>query len=429
MAKVAVIGGGSAGAAAAREADSRGADVVLYESQSCLPPPGASWLSLLADKSSAQPPETAGGSSSSPCSQGALEGTDVDVRTGEKVAAVDSQLRLTSPRGRQSFDSVIIATGHGPSPEARMQYPFRLRPADGLHVLESVSSLLHFKRKMSQYTKAVVSGSWPLVLEVASAAVDAGIRVALMMRWESMAECIEEGPLNRLEAAASLFGVTVIHSRPEYVAGVDRVEAVMTGGEVIPCDAFVVVPKLAPRVPFSVPLRLGRTGGIAVNDSMFSGVEGLFAAGRCAEMSRGRTTFGCATGSSAQTMGRVAGANAAGGWLAAKVTGCLSRRIFGTEVAFGGMSLHDAMLAGLNATVTSAQDSEVACSIVYDKGDLRVYGIQMVGKGAICHSSTMPFIISNAMGIDELAYHDGTDSIDISPIFETAKHEMRRESR
>ena len=411
MVSVAVVGGGIAGAAASKAAAETGARVSLFEQHGRLRPPKSSWP-LLSDRNDVLPRTHA---------PDALQSLGVDLRLGDVVNGVGEDGTLLTGKGRSRFDAVVLASGR-----RAVRSEVRGGARAGLLALDGLDSFIALEEALRGYSRVAISGEGPLALRVVYALVRRRIHATVFAPRGIMASLLGTAPRKRLDDAISLGGVSLVRAKPESVAGVGAVEAVVAEGIVFPCQALLVVPQTLPSIPETSAKR-GRLGGVVIDGLMRSSVKGIYAAGSCAEIVVGSTTTSSMLESTALTMGEAAGANAAGAHLSPRITNCMTLEAFGVEIVYAGLDLDTAVLAGLDASEVSWDPSEgPACSLVYDRGSLRVLGVQIVGSGAKAYALAAPVMVSTSIGIDELAYLEFPTSTDISPLVEAAREGLRR---
>jgi len=408
MVSVGVIGGGMAGVAAAEEASKRGATVTLFEAGEELSGGKRSWTSLLSGGPS-RPTE--------PSSE-RLNRLGVKVKLQTSVKAIQGDGTVRFHQGANAFDSLILATGTRLVAE---RLGGGVRP--GVHILSGRASYLELADAMRGYSEVAVVGSGRTLLDVANRLAAAGIGARIFSPggevWPKLGDPIRA----RLEEALAASGVPIMPREPDRLAGVEKVEAVVAGGDVYPCQAVVLVPRTLPE-PLGTPVQLGRLGGVAVNSEMKSSLNRLFAAGGCAELKQGSSTIHYDSESSASVMGMVAGANASGGRVSAHVAGCVRLDLFGVGLVVAGMSLREAESVGLSAKQTTSDEAGFRCALVFDSGSLRLLGVQLIGQDAGAYEQDAGVVVSESLGVDDVAYQESS-STGPSPIQRTAREAMR----
>lgn len=231
----------------------------------------------------------------------------VTIRTGAEVTAIRPSRRTVTLRGGEqiAWDRLVIATGARPRREiAGSDLPHVFT----LHTLEDGRRLRSFLEERRPRRAAVVGAGY-IGLEVADALAERGIAVTV---WEARADVLgrQDPELTRLlqrrlaERGIELrLGVRVAAIEPE---GIERE----------PAEVVVLTTGFQPNAELAAEagVELGRSGAIRVNERMETNLAGIYAAGDCAETTH-IVTGGPAylpLGTTANKMGRVAGANAAG---------------------------------------------------------------------------------------------------------------------
>ena len=264
---------------------------------------------------------------------------NIAVRTGARVVSISHPRREVTLDGgeRVHYDRLVIATGARP----------RTKDFEGatlpphvftLHTLEDAERLKAYLCD-KQPKQAVVVGAGYIGLEAADALRRNGMAVTV----------VEQGPhvLGRGDAELT----KAVRERLErfrvelqlntHISAVERRELV------------TLATGLRPNVEIAVEggVEVGRTGAIRVDEHMETNLPGVFAAGDCAEaphLVTGRPAY-IPLGTTANKMGRVAGANAAGRRERfGGVVGTAILNIFGMGVAFSGLSVEHARREGFS---------------------------------------------------------------------------------
>src|ERR1039458_5224963 len=273
---------------------------------------------------------------------------NIAVRTGARVVSISHPRReviLAEPRPsgsgvsgeRVHYDRLVIATGARP----------RTKDFEGatlpphvftLHTLEDAERLKAYLCD-KQPKQAVVVGAGYIGLEAADALRRNGMAVAV----------VEQGPhvLGRGDAELT----KAVRERLERF----RVELQLNTriSAVERRELVILATGLRPNVEIAVEggVEVGRTGAIRVDEHMETNLPGVFAAGDCAEaphLVTGRPAY-IPLGTTANKMGRVAGANATGRRERfGGVVGTAILNIFGMGVAFSGLSVEQARREGFS---------------------------------------------------------------------------------
>jgi len=395
-----VIGGGTAGEGAAFEAGLKGDDVTMVERRHSAEPPWRSWPALI---------------SGSPHKEGFLNWRgDLPSVLNEEASAVGTGLIVLSSGSRLRFDSVIVATGNRFEPVA---FPgFR---KTGVYVLDGAEKYDELGRGCASMDEAVVAGEGYRGLEVADRLSSRGVKVRLMI------SCWEREPpsplvLEVIGEVAREKGTEIQRGDVSKAVGNGGVEAVVTSGSVVPCDAVVVAP---PRVPNPVrsALKLGHYGGIEVDRGMRTSVPSLWAAGGCAELKESAPGAGVLN-TEPRLSGRIAGSNCAGSRHTIGRTRVDEMRVFGFRWSRMGERGASAEASLSQAeTVSRRWGSDCACTITHQKFSERVLVVESVQASESSPAGLPP--LGAGATLEALAF--GLGSSDISLISETARMGLR----
>ena len=407
MHRVCVVGGGIAGAEAARESALLGAKVALFESSNSLPDVRRGWQNIL---------ETGRGAYAG---LDALVDLGVEVNLGEPVIAVDPGLRVLTPSGKRHFDSVVVATGLSSVP---MEVPGWRKP--GVHVLESQESYAALREAIPGMQRIAVFGSLPGSLIVADRLADSGLSVSLFAEADAIGRILGRAVTDRILSAAIGRGVRMFSMTPDRIIGIAKAEAIVAHGEVVPCDGVVVIPRTAVRLP-ALAAVLGEHGGLIVDRSMRSTCRGILAAGDCVEFMLGGSSIQIMRRSTAAAAGRIAGVNATGGSLDFNPVGSLELNLFGVEVACAGLSLSDSETARLDTREVSLTRSGSSCWIVFERLGGKVLGVGLAGPNASVAVGSLILTVSKGVGVRELVYQETSGSTDISLVADTARQGLK----
>src|SRR5712691_7197489 len=322
--RVVVVGGGVAGVAAASEAHSLGAEVTLLERSESYLPPKSSWPSLLSGE--AQP--------------SLAERPDSELREFSRMGSVVNELDIIkrtakTSRGPIEYDSIVIATG-----STHVDPTFRGSGKKNVFVMRGFPDYLRLAKEVRGFTRVCVTGGGPLSLSIAEKVSSLGARVLLLSPTGLLGN-LSEVIRGEVERRAKKAGLVLLRSPLDGVAGVEGVEAVIASGSVHASEALIFLP--APRAnPPRLAVEVGMNGGILVDDRMCSSSPAVYAAGDCAEVRLGSISPSSSSlmmyQSAAKAMGRVAGANAAGGSAVTRLASAASHTFFGYEVCYGGLS-------------------------------------------------------------------------------------------
>ena len=400
MARVCVIGGGTAGEEAAFEAGLRGADVTVIERRCAPDPPWRSWPDLIV------------GSPLEEASLNGRGGTSPRVLNEEASAAGTGFVAL-SGGARLRFDSVIIATGVRFEPVTFQG----LRKA-GVLVLDGAEKYREVGRTCTSLNEAVIVGEGYRGLEVADRLSSRGVKVRLLI------SCWQHAPpsplvLEVIEDVARESGTEIQRGEVSRVVGNGGVEAVVAGGSVIPCDVVLVAPPRAPN-PIPAAAKLGHAGAVEVDRGMRTSVPSLLAAGGCAEL-RGSAPGSGVLDSEPRLSGRIAGSNCTGPGHSLGTARVEETRAFGLRWSRIAGRAVDGTLPCQAETVSRRWGSECACTITHQLFSERVLQVESVQPSESSAAGLPP--LGAGVTLEALAF--GLGSSDISQISETARLGLR----
>ena len=409
--RVVVVGGGVAGLAAASEAHSLGAEVTLLERSESYLPPKSGWPSLLSGE--AQPSLS--------------ERHDYELREFSKMGSAVDEVDVAgrtakTSRGPVEYDSIVMATG-----STHADPTFRGSGKKNVFIMRGYPDYLRLAKEVRGFARVCVTGGGPLSLSIAEKVSSLGARVLLLSPTGFLGH-LSEVIRREVERRAKEAGLVLLRSPLDGVAGVERVEAVVASGSVHATEALIFLPAPRPNPP-RLAVEVGMNGGILVDDRMCSSNPAVYAAGDCAEVRLGSTTSSSPMmyQSAARAMGRVAGANAAGGSAAARLASAVSHTFFGYEVCYGGLGTAEGTMLGIRLleVSTPALGDGVFCSLFFDGASTKIRGIQVAGRGASSYEDAISLIISNGMTLPDLAYQESSfgplSPTDLSPIALAAK--------
>lgn len=339
---------------------------------------------------------------------------EIEIRTGAEVAAIAPMRREVQLRSgeRIVYDKLVVATGAQPVTGG-------VPGAFTLHTIEDARKLREFLDQKRPRRAAVVGAGY-IGLELAEALRSNGLDVAV---YES-----SENVLNRHDAGlTALVGKHLERCRVEL-----KLNARFDGGGSY--DLVVSAAGLLPNVmlAFGAGIELGATGAIRVNERMETNVAGIYAAGDCAEMRHlvtGRMVW-VPLGSTANKMGRVAGANAAGKRARFQgIAGTSIVRVCGLAVATTGLSLEMARREGFDAVSERIEAHDRAryfwtsrpttVELVAERRSGRLLGGTVLGDADVAgRINVVASALAHRMLVDEFQYLDLAYSPPYAPVWD-----------
>ncbi|HVR33534.1 MAG TPA: FAD-dependent oxidoreductase [Acidimicrobiia bacterium] len=356
-----------------------------------------------------------------------FEERGIDVRIRHEVMALDTASRTVTIRRLDDdylfddhYDHVLIATG-----AKAVRPPITGRDLPGVHELRTLDDAADLRAIADRGPDSVVIvGGGYIGLETAEAFEARGWNVTVISAHPGVLDNMLDRDLS-LDVVAAMRerGIDVItDTRVNCIVGTDRVRAVEIASGELPAVAVVLGLGSTPEIELAraAGIPIGPTGAIVVDDTQRTPVDGVWAAGDCAEVRHrltGRPT-NVHLGTVANKTGRVAGINLGGdaatfpGTLGAAIT-----RVCELEVASVGLSESDAVAAGFDAVAGTARGTTIAgympqtrpmtIRAVAERGTQRLLGAQIVGgPGAGKRIDVFATAIWNDMRADDLEWTD-----------------------
>ena len=352
---------------------------------------------------------------------------NLQVRTGARAAAIQHPSRQVLLAGgeRVGYDKLIIATGARPKPVA---LPFDCPQVFSLYSVAEARRLREFLDS-ARPRRAAVLGAGYIGLEAADVLHARGVKVSL---WER-----EETVLGRRDYALTA------DVREHLEASGVEVRLGPQAREVPsePFDFVVAAAGMLPDVSLAAEAgaRLGPTGAIATDEHMETSLNGVYAAGDCAE-SRCRITgrpVWIPLGTTANRMGRVAGACAAGRrerFLG--IVGTSIVRVLGLSIGLAGLGLEEAKSEGFEAVSVRIQTPDRAkyfdakpatVELVADRRTGRLLGGTVLGaEGTAGRVNVIAAALTAGMTVEEFEQLDLAYTPPLAPVADPVLVAARR---
>ena len=323
----------------------------------------------------------------------------IDVRTRHRVTGVDLSARRVEVRALDQartlhlgFDHLVLATGARP-----------LRPdvpgvdqdwVHGVQTLEDAAGLLAAAAS-GRCRDVVIVGAGYIGLEMAEAFVDRGARVTLVDRRPYPLGSVDEPIGSRITEVLEGYGVTVRCGVDVKGIGDHVVET--SDGSLV-ADLVVLGTGVTPNSSLLIDagVAAGAKGAVRVDHRQRTSVEGVWAAGDCADVFHqvSKERVHIALGTVANKTGRVAGLNIGGRYASFPgVLGTAVTRVCEVEIARTGLDSAEADRAGIEFVVGEAVSTsragyypsavEVLVRLLAEKGSGRVIGGQLIGADRV----------------------------------------------
>jgi NADPH-dependent 2,4-dienoyl-CoA reductase/sulfur reductase-like enzyme len=338
---------------------------------------------------------------------------NITVRTGAEVVAIQHARREVQLRSgeRVHYDRLVVATGaHPVEPPAR---PNEFT----LHTIGDARRLKQFLTD-ARPRRAVVIGSGYIGLEMADALRRNGLAVTIYDRNRNILHRDDEVLTETIRKHLEQFHID-LHL---------GCEGVREGA-----DLVILAQGIRPNVQLAADagIECGRTGAIRVDERMQTNLSAVFAAGDCAETVN--LVTGCPAwlplGTTANKMGRVAGANAAGGRERFPgIAGTMIVSVCGLAIGQTGLSVAQARAAGLDpvhARIDSLdrpryfQGKRLAVELVADRQSGRLLGGAVIGEeGVAGRLNVIATAVQSRMRADDLEMLDLCYAPPFAPVWD-----------
>jgi len=341
----------------------------------------------------------------------------IDVRINSRVTSISHPHRevILESGARVPYERLVIATG------ARCDTSL-IGGADRphvftLHTLSDAERMRAFVRERRPRNAAIIGAGY------------IGIEAADALRRNGLQVTIFELSPYALSSEDAVFTEAVRKQlerhRVELRMGI-RVETV----EGLPYDMVVIAAGFKPNVELAAAagIETGRRGAIRTDDRMETNLRGIYAAGDCAESGHlvsGRPTW-IPLGTTANKMGRVAGANAAGGRERFPgIVGTSIVSIFGMGFATTGFSVARARAEGFTPVSARIEaytrpryhgGARTTVELVADRPTRRLVGGSIIGDDAGGRINVLATALTAKLRIDEFEQLD----LSYAPPFSTA---------
>lgn len=333
----------------------------------------------------------------------------------------------------EAFDHLVIATGAVP---ARPSLPGI--DATGIHGLAVLEDGIRVWQAVErdQPANAVIVGGGYIGLEMAEALVMRGLNVSLLERGSAVMSTLDSDLGDMVSQALRNVGVTLYleESVQAFETRDGRVTGVRTDRRVLPADLVVLGIGTRPNTALArdAGIPLGQTGAIKVNTRLQTEVDGVWAAGDCAEAFHlvSRQPVHIALGTIANKQGRICGINLGGGYATFPgVVGTAVSKICAVEVARTGLNEKEARALGLDYVVGKIDSTtrasyfpgagKITVKVLAERASGRLLGAQVVGiEGAAKRIDVFATALHAGMTVDDIQYLDLSYAPPFAPVWD-----------
>ncbi|MEM2878471.1 MAG: FAD-dependent oxidoreductase [Candidatus Hadarchaeales archaeon] len=313
-----------------------------------------------------------------------------------------------------SYDSLVVATGGKP---VRPDIPGI--DLNGVYTLRTVEDGEAILRRLHLVKCAAVVGGGPVGVEVSFSLAKRGARVTVVEQMPHLLPSMLDPDMSdQIAKKLESEGIQVICGEAvSELVGKKEVTGVIAGRDEQPASLVVVAAGVKPEVSVAEcsGIKVGRTGGIQVDDRMRTSAEDVFAAGECAETKNMITNKPVVSflASTAMAMGRAAGINAAGG--NAKFRGVLGSTVVSVgDLTAGatGLNLQSAEQAGFKVVSARVRvldrpiysgGEHLLVKLLADSGSGKIVGGQIIGRNGVAEMvDLLSFAISSGAAVEDL---------------------------
>lgn len=359
----------------------------------------------------------------------------IDVRIHHEVTGIDLGARRVEVRdhdhGRSlhlTFDHLLVGTGARP---LRPDIPgIDLPHVRGVQTLDDGAALLEFAER-SACQRVVVVGAGYIGLEMAEAFARWGAEVTILEGGPQVMRTLDPDMAALVQRAIERHEIEVRTNT--LVTGIDETIVQTIDGEV-PADLVVLGLGVTPNSDLAgdAGVALGERGAIRVDRRQQTNVEGVWAAGDCAESFHlvSRAPIHVALGTVANRQARVAGVNLGGGYATFPgVVGTAITKICSTEIARTGLSEAEAVRHGFGYVVARIESTTragyfpgaepVHVKVLAERGSGRLLGGQIVGgPGAAKRIDTLATALTAGFTVEQVVDLDLSYAPPFSPLWD-----------
>ncbi len=345
---------------------------------------------------------------------------NISVRTGSRVVAISHPRREVALDAgeRVRYDRLVIATGA--RPDLASISGTELSHVFTLHTLDDAVRLKRFLQDRKP-RRGVVAGAGYIGLEAADVLRRYGVQVSVVEQNAQVLGRDDPELTDFMRRLLERFGV-------ELRLG----ERIRAAGD-LAADVVVLAPGLRPNVELAADagVEIGRTGAIRTDERAMTSLNGVYAAGDCAETTHlitGRPVY-IPLGTTANKMGRVAGANAAGSpERFPGVVGTSIVKAFGIGIASTGLSEFQARREGFSPVSARIQafsrpryfwGQPTTVHLVADRQSRRLLGGTVTGQeGADARINVIATALHSRMRVDDFEQLDLAYAPPYAPVWD-----------
>jgi len=193
-----------------------------------------------------------------------------EIRTNAKGVVLDDGSVV-------SFDRLLIASGASPILTGEMQN------RRGVFTLRTLEDAEQIRKQIKE--RVIVYGAGAVAVKISTALHQMGVDVIMICRSRVLSRLFDEDICRLIHDTLIGGGIKVVGAHPHMRILGDPVDRFRLGHREFRCDGVIAALGVAPNTSFLTDktIRLGRSGGICVNERMETSARDIYAAGDCAE--------------------------------------------------------------------------------------------------------------------------------------------------
>lgn len=373
---------------------------------------------------------------------------NIDARVRHEVleiAPMENRVRVLNRDSKkerwEAYDKLLITTGAVPFCP---QVPGS--DAQGIYGLSTLQSGIRIRRTVDEDKphRAVIVGGGYIGLEMAEALIIRGLKVAVIERASQVMGTLDPDMGMLVSNTLRKIGVDLYleESLVGFEVSEKHVKGVVTDQRTLPADIVILGMGVKPNSALAkaAQIPLGFKDAIKVNSRMQTDIEGIYAAGDCAETFHllSQAPFYVALGTVANKQGVVAGTNLAGKHATFPgVLGTAISKICKLEIARTGLQEKEAQQLGLEyvgVTVKTKTQAgyypgtgRIHIKLLAEKGSGRLLGGQIVGmKGSGKRIDTLATALHAGFTVKDIVNLDLSYAPPFSPVWDPVQIAARK---
>jgi NAD(P)H-nitrite reductase large subunit len=198
---------------------------------------------------------------------------------GKTVISVDVNAKKVIAEDGSVFpyDKLLIATG------ARPIIPEELKNKRGVFTLRTLKDAETIRSKIKE--RAIIYGAGAVAVKTAVALRRIGVDVIILCRSRVLRRLFDEDICRLIHDLLIANGVKIVGIHEQMRLLGDPIEKLRLGTQEFKCDGVIAALGVAPNLSFLDPsqIKLGKSGGVIVNEKMQTSAPDVYAAGDCCE--------------------------------------------------------------------------------------------------------------------------------------------------